>query len=572
MVVELHLLQNFAPSCLNRDDTNTPKDCEFGGVRRAQISSQCLKRAIRWHPEFASISGVRYGVRTRRLVERLQSELAAEGYAGECAEQIAAAVVESIIGQLATDHRTRALVYVGEDEITRLRDLAANRWRELSAAAAQGQMDPRHRRALQKHRTSSASRFTPGTRSPDIALFGRMVAKENANLNLEAACQIAHAISTHRVTMEMDFFTAVDDLRPSDCPGAEMMGAVEFNSACFYRYSLVSIPQLLRNLDDDVNLAAEVLEGFLRASIAAIPSGKQHSMAASNPPSLVLAVVRKSGMPWSLVNAFENPVWVSDHDRRGLVRKSLAALDQYWGRLARMYGEQGVLARPACCVGGDRGPASGRPACGPSGGGVRGRGCLPMPCREQALAVPVLLLRLAGPMQSWGIGSRFAMRDTAPEPTKSGVLGLICSAAGIPRDDEASLAELAVLRMGVRVDREGRVAEDFQTIGGGRPGADSLAWREPTAAVEERCCRFGSTWPMPTSSWGSKAPTAHCWPAWMGRWRPTLACVPWPSRLRSRGAAASRRRRRAFGGRDQALAMAFPPARGPAAQRPAHGH
>lgn len=82
-----------------------------------------------------------------------------------------------------------------------------------------------------------------------------------------------------------------------------------------------------------------------------------------------------------------------------------------------------------------------------------------------------LLLRLAGPMQSWGTRSRFRERDTGLEPSKSGVIGLICAAMGIPREDDAALARLAKLWMGVRVDREGRLLRDFQTAGGGRwPG------------------------------------------------------------------------------------------------------
>lgn len=75
-----------------------------------------------------------------------------------------------------------------------------------------------------------------------------------------------------------------------------------------------------------------------------------------------------------------------------------------------------------------------------------------------------LLIRLAGPMQSWGIQSRFRTRDTQSEPSKSGVVGLLCAALGRPR--EADIADLAALLMGVRVDREGLPQRDFQTAGG----------------------------------------------------------------------------------------------------------
>lgn len=76
-----------------------------------------------------------------------------------------------------------------------------------------------------------------------------------------------------------------------------------------------------------------------------------------------------------------------------------------------------------------------------------------------------LLLRLSGPMQSWGVQSRFGIRDTGREPSKSGVIGLLCAALGRPR--QASLDDLNILRMGVRVDQEGRMSRDFHTAGKG---------------------------------------------------------------------------------------------------------
>jgi len=91
----------------------------------------------------------------------------------------------------------------------------------------------------------------------------------------------------------------------------------------------------------------------------------------------------------------------------------------------------------------------------------------------------VLLLRLSGPMQSWGSRSRFTERDTEREPTKSGVIGLLCAALGKPRMEEPedgfpALSDLAALKMGVRVDREGDVRRDYQTAGGGSwPGVKS---------------------------------------------------------------------------------------------------
>ena len=345
MLVELHLLQNFAPSCLNRDDTNAPKDCLFGGVRRARISSKCLKRAIRWHPQFHQHAGGLASVRTKRLVARVCEDLGACGYAAETLQQVVPAVLKPVIGQLTPQGRTRTLVHLGEDEIERLGELVKENWEQLSrhcSGATTGRSDPLGRLAGEL-----VAQLPTGTLSGDIALFGRMVA-ENAHLNVEAACQIAHALSTHRIVMEMDFFSAVDDLKPRLGPAAEMIGTTEFNSACFYRYAAVSVDQLLANLEGNEERCGDVLAGFLQASIAAIPAGRQNSMAASNPPSFVMGVVREGGGGWSLVNAFEHPVTVAAQDRRGLVRRSVSALDDYWGKLADMYTEDDILARPAC--------------------------------------------------------------------------------------------------------------------------------------------------------------------------------------------------------------------------------
>jgi CRISPR system Cascade subunit CasC len=153
--------------------------------------------------------------------------------------------------------------------------------------------------------------------------------------SVDAACQVAHSLSTNRVSMEMDYFTAVDDLKTkAEDAGADMIGTVEFNSSCFYRYANVDTTQLAKNLGDDHELAVRTVAAFIRASVDAIPTGKQNSMAAQNPPSLVLAVVRKTGM-WSLANAFVKPV-VGDKD--GLVANSIASLDGYWGQLTKMFG------------------------------------------------------------------------------------------------------------------------------------------------------------------------------------------------------------------------------------------
>jgi CRISPR system Cascade subunit CasC len=323
MFVELHMIQNFAPSNLNRDDTNNPKDCEFGGVRRARISSQCIKRAIRRSPVFAETTEVGIGTRTKRLVKRLRKRLMEAGKSEEEANEVLTDFVPLYASKL--DNRddevkkTAVLLYVGDEEMDHVADTLLEEWDQLAEKKA---LKTVARRLVREHKGH--------TSAPDIALFGRMLAEKPA-LNLDAACQVAHAISTHPVTMEMDFYTAVDDLATDEETGAGMMGFTGFDWN-----------QLVENLNDDPDLARRTVEGFLRAAVAAVPTGKQNAFAAHNPPDFLLAVVRDDGMGWSLTNAFEKPVRAGRGS--GLVGPSVEALDRYWGRLSQAYGTDTLAA------------------------------------------------------------------------------------------------------------------------------------------------------------------------------------------------------------------------------------
>jgi len=175
-------------------------------------------------------------------------------------------------------------------------------------------------------------------------MFGRMLAEDPA-LNLDAACQVAHAISTHRANMEFDFFTAVDDLQGDGETGAGMMGITGFNAATFYRYATIDFDQLVRNLDGNLELAKKTVKGFLKASALAIPSGKQTSFAAQNPPTFLMAVVRKESATWSMANAFEKPI--NAYGDTSLLSASIEALDTYWGNLQSFFED---TAEPAVAL------------------------------------------------------------------------------------------------------------------------------------------------------------------------------------------------------------------------------
>ncbi len=346
MFVELHILQNFAPANLNRDDTGSPKDCEFGGFRRARISSQCLKRAIRTQFAVAKlVEPTLLATRTKRLIEEIARKMGKEG--DPQAQKVAKSALECAGLGVKDDGKTEYLLFLADPEVARLAELCATHWDALVAAAGDGKGGKKggkkddkkdDKKNIPADLQGALDRVLGGAKAVDLALFGRMLA-DLPEKNVDAACQVAHALSTNKVSMEFDFYTAVDDLKPEDTAGADMLGTVEFNSACFYRYANVDTDQLLQNLQGDVELAQQAVVAFLRASVDAIPTGKQHSMAAQNPPSLVFAVARDRGL-WSLANAFVKPV--RPDGQSDLVERSIEALDRYWGQLTRMYGTTGL--------------------------------------------------------------------------------------------------------------------------------------------------------------------------------------------------------------------------------------
>ncbi len=358
MNLELHLLQNFAPSCLNRDDTNSPKDCRFGGFRRARISSQCIKRAIRQTFTSSGLLPVEdTAVRSKRLVAEIAAAL---GDMSTDGTEIQRVIETALASQKlkVDDGQTQYLLFLGRREIAGLVGVIRQYWGQLAAvaaddagaeetpAAATPKKSARKAKAgksaaVPREVTQAVLAVLDGGRAADLALFGRMVA-DLPDRNIDAASQVAHAISTNKVDMEMDYFTAVDDLKTrAEDSGAGMLGTVEYNSSCFYRYANINIPQLLRNLQGDQDLAVRTINAFIRSSVSAIPTGKQNTFAAHNPPSAVLAVVRRTGF-WSLANAFERPI--RPDGRQSLVEASISALDGYWGRLVDGFGADEIVA------------------------------------------------------------------------------------------------------------------------------------------------------------------------------------------------------------------------------------
>lgn len=334
LFVELHLIQNFAPSNLNRDDTGAPKDAIFGGQRRARVSSQCFKRAIRLYSRDQQLIPTEYrALRTKKL-QALLLERLADRDQEEASGKIEAALAAAGL-KLKDDGKTEYLLFLGEREIAGFAALIEEHWDALIILAAGEKKGKKESKAaIPAELAKQAKALLDGGKAVDVALFGRMLA-DLPQVNQDAACQVAHAISTHRVERDFDYFTAVDDVGGPDETGAGMIGQVEFNSATFYRYAALDVSKLLKNLQDDKELTASAIESLIQSMVRAIPTGKQNSFAAHNLPEFIGVSLRKS--PLNLANAFERPIQPR-HDK-SLTEQSVAALGEYESKLAPVYGD-----------------------------------------------------------------------------------------------------------------------------------------------------------------------------------------------------------------------------------------
>lgn len=352
MILELHIIQNFAPSNLNRSDTGAPKDCIFGGSRRARISSQCFKRAMREHFRENFSAQENLAERSTRLVEEIASQLEVSGKDKAEAKRIVETALAGIgLNMSKKDaEKTEYLLFFGRYEIKKFTDICLENYDALLEVAPPDTSEMSAKDAKKASKAGSLPQVSKtlldamdGGKAADLALFGRMLADLPVK-NRDASSQVAHAISTHKVGLEFDFFTAVDDLKPEDTAGSDHLGTIEFNSACFYRYANVNVEKLRENLQGDEDLTKATIEAYIRAAVEAIPTGKQNSFATHEKPSLVLATVSDAGK-CSLANAFEKAVAVEEWNdeakekREGLVLNSIEKLSGHYGKINKIYGD-----------------------------------------------------------------------------------------------------------------------------------------------------------------------------------------------------------------------------------------
>ena len=285
--IEYHILQSFPVTCLNRDDVGSPKSAYVGGVERGRVSSQCWKRQVRLAMKAA---GIGIGVRTKHIAELIRNYMPAN------ASEDALAIADAAAKALSDD----TLLFLSESEAKAIADFAVEK-------AKQGSFKEDKKFAAEvAKQVKSASKSFGILDGIDIALFGRMVANA-PQLNIEAAASFSHAITTHKASSSVDFFTAVDDCTEDDQSGAGHMGSLEYTSGTYYRYVSVDLGLLADAIGNDEDLRKAV-DGFTKALYTAVPSARQTTLSGQCPWSYAHVFIRK-GQGTQLT--FEKPVKAS---------------------------------------------------------------------------------------------------------------------------------------------------------------------------------------------------------------------------------------------------------------------
>ncbi len=346
MLIQIHLLQNYAPANLNRDDTGSPKDALFGGARRGRISSQCLKRSMRRSSAFAEAFAQdnRLAVRTKllpRLIkEALQTldadeqtiqnivarvpEIGRESTKRKEEEPVEEQKGEAAEAETAAEPKTAQLIFLGMNEVHALAEKLLALYRQYGDS-----------KKWAKAKIADITKALGGSvpRSVDVAMFGRMTTSE-AFEDVQAAVQVAHALSTNALAEEFDYYTAVDDI--SGESGAGMIGDVEYNCSTYYKYVNIHWEQLVKNLGGDVAVTQRAVSALLQAAATAQPTGKQNTFAAHCLPDVVLVEVREKNLPVNYANAFLKPArWGGE---KTVMDDSFEKLADYLARVGRAYG------------------------------------------------------------------------------------------------------------------------------------------------------------------------------------------------------------------------------------------
>ncbi|MCT7843244.1 MAG: type I-E CRISPR-associated protein Cas7/Cse4/CasC [Lactobacillus iners] len=299
LFLDIHAIQTVPPSNINRDDTGSPKTAQYGGVTRARVSSQSWKRAIRKY--FYDKGHIQNsGIRSCDIVNYIAKIIVEKdkSISNKNAIKLVEKALKVVAAKLSTkDQKLKALFFISNNQADK-----------FAQACLDKKTDKTELQEILKTDTSI-----------DIALFGRMLA-DDPSLNEDASSQVAHAISTHAIESEFDFYTAVDDLAPEDNAGAGMLGTLEYDSSTLYRYANIALHDFYKQLGDKEEVI-DAVKLFVEAFVKSMPTGKINSFANQTLPQAVVVSLR-SDRPINLVSAFEEPI----KSENGYVDKSIQKL------------------------------------------------------------------------------------------------------------------------------------------------------------------------------------------------------------------------------------------------------
>lgn len=336
--VEFHIFQSFPVTCLNRDDVGAPKTAIIGGSTRARVSSQCWKRQVRLALHEL---GIPLATRTKLISSLIEAECVNQGSDAVKAAQCGAKVEQIFIKGASAEKKGKK--EIKQDESERVEEksdtllfLSPSEVKKIVEAFAKEGFDP-DKVIKNKDPKKQAKEVADIIGKPnfavdglDVALFGRMVAQA-ASMNVEAAASFAHAISTHKVTNEVEFFTALDDeLIRKGIAGSGHMGSLEFNSATYYRYVCLDVGQLWENLAGQ--FLPEAIEAFIKALYVAIPTARQTTQSGASAWEYAHIFIRKGQR---LQVPFETTVKMKDG---GFLEASKEVLSQYLSKKEKLAG------------------------------------------------------------------------------------------------------------------------------------------------------------------------------------------------------------------------------------------
>ena len=321
--VQLHLLTNYPPSNLNRDDTGRPKSALVGDATRLRISSQSQKRAWRTSDAFEGALAGYLGTRTKMIGKEAFAALKQAGVAAKAAREWARAIA-ACFGKLKSEKKTE------NDEDLEIEQLAHLSPEERGAVDALVKVcAERGSEPVQEE----LSLLRKPQHAVDIAMFGRMLA-DAPEFNMEAAVQVSHAITVHKSAVEDDYFSAIDDLNRDAC-GASHIGERGYGAGLFYLYLCINRELLRDNLGGDEALTAKALAALIHAVTKVSPSGMQNSFASRAYASYVMAE-KGDQQPRSLVEAFLKPI--KPFANEGMLEKAVKAIEQRRDSFDAVYG------------------------------------------------------------------------------------------------------------------------------------------------------------------------------------------------------------------------------------------